>query len=150
MNKLRHFLDEAVTPNCLWVYEESREGSKYKLHCVINYASVIPGFVLAYAATSLSPGKALTLKRIDFSSSGAHVLIDIDIARYHGQPTCHLVSTNRCVPVNQLGQFATRWRCERSRFVCPVRATRWFPKFTGFSRKKSLRSRRGAARRAFQ
>lgn len=26
-----------------------------------------------------SPGKALTLSRIDFASSGAHVLVDIDI-----------------------------------------------------------------------
>lgn len=33
----------------------------------------------------LSPGKALTLTRIDFTSSGAHVLVDIDIVGLHGR-----------------------------------------------------------------
>ena len=74
-------------------------------------------------------GKALTLRRIDFSSSGAHVLIDIDIARYHGQPFRHLASTNRCTPADKLGQLAARWRS------CSERTLGDFPKFIGFSRK---------------
>lgn len=43
----------------------------------------------------LAPGKALTLSRIDFTSSGAHVLVDIDIVRGLARTrACHLSTAN--------------------------------------------------------
>jgi len=49
----------------------------------------------AFRILQLAPGKALTLSRIDFTSSGAHVLVDIDIVRGLARTrACHLSTAN--------------------------------------------------------
>lgn len=61
----------------------------------------------------LSPGKALTLTRIDFTSSGAHVLVDIDIVGLHGRGSaiCR-PRTYIHAPNDQLAPCTERWQLQ--------------------------------------
>jgi hypothetical protein len=64
----------------------------------------------------LSPGKALTLNRIDFTSSEAHVLVDIDIVRELGRRG-PAIYRPRTYTRYRLPPSAARWQSHRSSAV---------------------------------